>query len=353
MLQVYENKFEFDFDQAMNPIWQSNIMYNESVLMISENGELPHARLLFAPKKILSVKDSNLKVEYTEGEDWFYEDGKLQLTESSKAVSLTIEDLYPKNGDNCVKDKIGGGYINFHEGSYFHNRQLAVTYEHAGNQWEGPKPKFAKKNLPNTLSQLIKGESIKITLFGDSISVGANASGKFNTPPNMPVWGELVVEKLKRAYSSNIIFHNCSLGGQTSEWGREQSNDLVAKDEPDMVIIAFGMNDGTKKLEPSSFKENIECIMKNVRSYNEEVEFILVATMVANPETYFAGLQEEYKEVLHSLTGEGVVLANMTDVHKELLKHKAYRDMTGNNINHPNDFLARCYAQFISGILVE
>ena len=43
----------------------------------------------------------------------------------------------------------------------------------------------------------------------------------------------------------------------------------------------------------------------------------------------------------------------MTGVHKELLNHKSYQDMTGNNINHPNDYLIRWYAQFISGLLVQ
>jgi len=42
----------------------------------------------------------------------------------------------------------------------------------------------------------------------------------------------------------------------------------------------------------------------------------------------------------------------MTSVHGELLRHKAYQDMTGNNINHPNDYLARWYAQVIGALLI-
>ena len=34
-------------------------------------------------------------------------------------------------------------------------------------------------------------------------------------------------------------------------------------------------------------------------------------------------------------------------MHQSILEHKRYRDMTGNNVNHPNDFLARVYAQTI------
>lgn len=43
----------------------------------------------------------------------------------------------------------------------------------------------------------------------------------------------------------------------------------------------------------------------------------------------------------------------MTDMHTHLLRLKRYWDMTGNNINHPNDFLARVYAQVVSQVLVQ
>ena len=43
-----------------------------------------------------------------------------------------------------------------------------------------------------------------------------------------------------------------------------------------------------------------------------------------------------------------VAVANLTQIHKDILATgKKYRDMTGNNINHPNDFIARVYAQVV------
>ena len=42
---------------------------------------------------------------------------------------------------------------------------------------------------------------------------------------------------------------------------------------------------------------------------------------------------------------EGVAVVNMTGMHASLLEKKRYADMTGNNVNHPNDYLARVYAQ--------
>jgi hypothetical protein len=40
-------------------------------------------------------------------------------------------------------------------------------------------------------------------------------------------------------------------------------------------------------------------------------------------------------------------------VHAELLLHKRYIDITGNNVNHPNDFLIRWYFQMVSSLLLE
>ena len=43
----------------------------------------------------------------------------------------------------------------------------------------------------------------------------------------------------------------------------------------------------------------------------------------------------------------------MTSIHSQLLEKKKYLDMTGNNINHINDYLGRWYAQILSALLIE
>lgn len=116
------------------------------------------------------------------------------------------------------------------------------------------------------------------------------------------------------------------------------------------------MNDGVgsdEQYSPALFRANTEAIMNHYRNANNEVEFILVGTTLANPETYFDGKQPLYIDELMDLAqeNEGTAAADMTRVHAELLTHKAFRDMTGNNVNHPNDFLVRWYAQFLAGML--
>lgn len=57
--------------------------------------------------------------------------------------------------------------------------------------------------------------------------------------------------------------------------------------------------------------------------------------------------QEEYSESLKGLEGMGVAIADIQAVQKEIGKRKRYIDITGNWLNHPNDYLARILAQVV------
>ena len=339
-------------DKSMKPFWKGKIIYDESVLMISKNGQPAEASLLFKPKRIISVKNAGQNIEYKEGVDWEYKDGKLKLLPGSEAIFMTDTELYPDSTKKSFP-KQGGGRILFNEGSYFHERQLAVTYKHKKNEWKGIIPKYEGENLPHTIDLLKKKQSAHILLYGDSIAAGANSSSKSKAEPNLPDWGTLIIEKLKRFYNTDIKFTNTAVGGKDSKWGLNNVQKEVVDHNPDLVIIAFGMNDGTGRIPVETFGENISSIIKSVRSKNEKAEFILVSTMLPNPESFFVGKQAEFKYELEKLIAPGIVLVDMTDVHRELLKYKSYQDLTGNNINHPNDFLIRWYAQEIAGVLIR
>jgi lysophospholipase L1-like esterase len=345
----------FDFDEGMKPFWAGNMMYNESVLMIREEDHLPSAPLLFTPVEIISVKSAAMDDTFEEGVDWFLDGCTIRLTENSKAPFMRMQDLYPSE---CTEgfsqpNRNRDGYVLFHEEHYFHDRQLVVTYRHGGNGSDRLIPPYAGHDLPNTVTRLTNGEPVTIALYGDSIAAGANASGLTGAPPFMPAWGDLVAEALRRSHRSAIHFYNPSVGGTSSGWGREHASDLVADKKPELVIIAFGMNDGTGGIPGDEYRGNIQSIMQTVRSENPAAEFILVAPMLANPRSCFYGVQESYKPQLDLLAGSGAVVADMTAIHSELLKRKRYEDMTGNNINHPNDFLIRWYAQVIVSLILK
>lgn len=347
----------YNFDEYMSPFWMSNVMYNESVMIVSDNGNALEINLLFSPRKILSVRSSSLEVEYKEGIDWILENGKLKLTKNSAIPLIDLQELYPATHiEKSSFARVGGGFILSKPGPYFHERQIAVTYIHSNNEWKGYTPEFNKKNLPVTIKKLSEKKPFKLVFYGDSISVGADVSGFAKVPPYMPTWPNLIKIKLEQAYNTAINIKNPSVGGKTSEWGKENVRNLVTNESPDLVVIAFGMGDAHKIINTplDEYKNNIKFIMDDVKSMNPDVEFILVSTMLANPEAAgFAGKQSEYLPVLMSLKSEGVAIADITSVHSELLIYKHYRDISGNNVNHPNDFLARWYAQVISSLLVN
>jgi lysophospholipase L1-like esterase len=345
---------DYVLSDTMIPFWATDTMINESVLMVSNGSASPKAQLLFPAIKILSVKNAALNKTYKEGVDWVYSDNTLSLLPGSSAPSLTTQQMYPtENMKGWTFPKRGGGFVLWQEGHYFHDRQLAVTYTHKKGLWNGPVPEYAGKNLPNTLSKLKAGKPVKIVLYGDSITQGGNASGFTGALPGMPAFGELFVEYLRSVYASSITVDNTAVGGKTSTWGVANVHARVTVKKPDLVVLAFGMNDGTGNLKPDRFLKNIRAMIQDVKIAHPQAEFILVSPTLANPESSFAGQQANYGPKLKTLAGIGVQVVDMAAVHQELLKRKHFRDMTGNNINHPNDFLHRWYAQQIAELLIE
>jgi hypothetical protein len=70
----------------------------------------------------------------------------------------------------------------------------------------------------------------------------------------------------------------------------------------------------------------------------------LVAPSVPNRDcrSVYAG-QDKYIDGLQTLQQDGVTVCNCTAIAQFLLQHKAYIEISGNNLNHPNDFFYEFY----------
>ena len=103
----------------------------------------------------------------------------------------------------------------------------------------------------------------------------------------------------------------------------------------------------------TEYKEKIAEMVNQIHRAEPDCSIVLVATSVPNNETeWFYGNQKQYiaglREMEEDTAYPFVAVADMTTFHLDLLDAgKRFRDMTGNNINHPNDFLVRAYAQII------
>lgn len=339
----------------LQPFWTADTIYDEAIQPLRDGDRMAEGRLLFEAKKILSVKDTYLQKEYKKNRDWTYRDGKIVLTPNSSIPYFTREELMfkEKKEGTSLPSKTDGYHVLFSEQGLLQSRQLAVTYiRKKKSAWQEKTPAFAEKLLPNTLAKLKVAEPLHIVFYGNSIEAGANSSITLNQSPFLPTWPEMVVLGLQAHYSGTITYKNRSKGGMLAKWGLENVAALVSSEKPDLVIIGFGMNDGTSKVKPEVFIEQVQGIMQTVRSVNPSCEFIVIATMLANPDAIHSQVQKEYLQPVLTLETTGVAIADMTSVHEALLQRKAYQDMTGNNINHPNDYLARWYAMVINALLI-
>lgn len=342
----------YTLKELAEPFWQGDRIYAEPVLPLrAKDGEPAAGRLLYEPDGSIEVRNARLDVVYEEGRDWVLREGRLLLFPPGSRVPVTdLAELYPaESREGWVQEREGGGYCLFSEGHFFHDKQIAVSYtcrKDAG----GPAVSVVRDCPSRTARLLAAGEPLDLFVFGDSIAEGANASGMTGAPPYLPTWGEIVARLLGETYGSRIAYRNGSVGGMTSEGGERIVGEALGEAAPDLAVIAFGMNDGTGRMPKETYAAHIAAIMDRIRQANEQAEFILVAPMLANPQTAFNGSQAEYLGELLKLRAAGggsVAVADMTSLHRELLRFKAYADLTGNHVNHPNDFLVRCYAQVL------
>ena len=341
-----------NMDELLQPVWAGEISYQESVLpVMGEGNTIMPIKLLYPIKEVIKVQNAALTITYQENVDYIIDNGELIVLKSGNIPLMLHREYYPGSGDKGFEAR-EGGYVCFSEGSYFHDRQIVVTYTHKA-EYKGYIPEGKAHLLKNVHEKIANKEDINLFVFGDSISVGGNASGFLEVAPYMPTYSELFAEGLERTYDINVNIHNVSVGGKDSYWGRESVETLLNQTtDIDLAIVAFGMNDGG--YSGTVYASNIKYIISKIQEKYMDADVLMVATMLPNYDAVkFYKNQEIFHTYLSELEAEGVALANMTSVHSSLLERKKYGDMTGNNVNHANDYLSRVYAQTLLATMSE
>ena len=342
----------------LEPFWSTTTMHGEGLFFIEPKpGQPAQSQLLFVPEKVLRLKSASGEIDYIEGKDYTVDKANrlIKLLPGSRIPFKKQVDLFPPADSKLPKIGHKRGdpklHLMFGEGHYFHDQQEMVTYTHAAGAWTAYVPAVAEQNLTRTLKKLRGKEPLKLNLLGDSISQGYNASKFVNVAPFQPGYGELVAAGIEKAFGSKVEFKNFAIAGWTTDNGLAKLDGALA-DKPDLIIIAFGMNDSGGK-PPEQYAANTKKFIERIRAVNPDADFILVSSMLPNPEWSAPRLENfpKYREELLKLCGSGVALADVTSVWSELLKSKTFYDVTGNGVNHPNDFGHRLYAQTILGLL--
>lgn len=378
---------QFDLDTYMSPIWSGRVVHNETVMFIGMDDSV---KLLYPADEIISVRSYDLKTEYVKGVDYDYQGGYIYPLEGTKMPVISLEKYY--NGQAfagiTLQTKYNGKPTNTYwgEGTAMTMYQVAVTYKHS-SFWQGYDVECSADKYEGVINKLKNGEDVTIMFYGDSITNGASASEQTGLSPRMPTYPRLITMYLAEKYgytvhyvqtglsgaftppakddvfgtNGTITYVNPSVGGWTCQLGINNYDTYVRpfidKYGCDLFLLAYGMNDnpnGTKT-------ENRLCktIIDKVVEQNSDVNVMLVATMVPNPNAIGwygtqATFEKGFKQLADSYTEKGVptAVACMTSMSLSVLETKRFNDYTGNNINHPNDFMARIYAQVIIETLV-
>ncbi len=345
------------FLPLLEPLWTSTTTREESLFFIQSGDGLPTAHLLFAPMEVFSLQSATGEVNYLEGQDYLVDRQKKTVTlpKGSCIPFKTAAQIRPPEGSPNTIPGAGTPEHRFlwNGGRLYHDLQSKITYSHAPNEWQGFVPAYEGELLPRTIQKLRAKEPLNLVVLGDSISVGMSASSLIGAQPQMPAYSELVRQQLERKCGGPVNLTLVAVGGKTTEWGLKQTTVVVAA-KPDLVIIAFGMND-SGSLTPPAYLVNTSEIIKRIQADLPQAEFVLVGSSLPNPDWQARRNKRllSYESGLKKMSGPGIAFADVTAVWTELLKHKNYLELTGNGINHPNDFGHRLYAQTLVALLTK
>lgn len=334
-----------NLDQYMRPFWKSDTVYNETVLLYSVAGGTANGKLLYTPSKILSVKKFDLGTIYKPGVDYKLTGNVIERVNGSNI---------PFRADTSFDTKKDLAWFNTE------SQWVVVTYIHH-DKWSGVVPTYKGTMVPHTIAKLKAKKSLKIVAYGMSITRGLDVSSYDNVPPYMPTYVDLFTNQLKKAYRYNDIkLYNAGLPGAVVDWGAKYADEYVSVIKPDLVIIDFGMNDFWR-MTPEQFKGYIQTIINKVKKVNPQVEFLLLSNMKFDPDyvldsdktkSWYQANMEGYSKVLQQMEAKGVINLDMTAISDILYHKKKAKDCIANPL-HPNDYLARWYAQGMAQLLIN
>ena len=371
-----------DLNVIMRDVFSGTISYTETVMFI-DKGEVKS--LLFPIQSIENVTTYDGKTTYEEGKDYVIEDGKLKVTENSSIRCITSAVYYNYAGSLIHKN---GKPLYWGE-SQMKQWQVCVTYTHEDN-WDGYLQDARLDVYKDFVKKLVDGEDVTVFFYGDSITWGACSTYAENAQPRQGAYPMLFVQTLADLFGytvkyvntglaasmachpvpttdyvagtrGTITYVNTAIGGWTSADGITYFDTFVAdqveKYGCDLFVLAFGMNDGG--VPATTTKANDKTIIDKLYAINPDVSVMIVSTMTPHSGTDWDSnnTKGQEKQLLllardYRAEGKAVAVACMNSVSKEVQKHKTFNDYAGNNINHPNDWFYRVYAQTLLQTLI-
>lgn len=191
------------------------------------------------------------------------------------------------------------------------------------------------QRLPATRAKLAAGGPLTIVAFGDSITNGGETSA-----PELIFWRRWVADLSAKYPSAKISAINGATGGDSTTQGLKRLQEKVIAARPDLVLIAFGMNDHNRRGVPlADFERQLREMIARVRAATT-AEIIVLSAFPPNPR-WMHGSQRmaEYAAATARVAAETrCAYADVFTNWQTMIARKRPEDLLANNINHPNDF---------------
>ena len=380
--QIGLNVKDEDMVEAMQNIFGGTTSVKETVMFL-DKGEVKS--LLYPIKSIVSVTSYDGKKVYEEGKDYVVEDGKLKITADSSIKVITSDKYYNHAGSIIQMN----GKPMFWGESQVKAWQVSVTYEHDA-AWEGYVQENQLEIYQNFVKKLIAGEDVTVFFYGDSITWGACSTFAEGVQPKQGAYSMLFTEALADLFGykvkyintglsasmpchpipateygtgdrGTITYVNTAIGGWNSNDGVTNFDKFVKQQVEkygcDLFVIGYGMNDGG--FAASTTKTNIKKMIDGMYEIKPEVSVMIVSTMTPHSGSNwdFDSIKQQERQ-LESLAKQlrkddkAVAVACVHSVSVAIQEHKTFNDYSGNNINHPNDWFYRVYAQTLLQTLI-
>lgn len=192
-----------------------------------------------------------------------------------------------------------------------------------------PEPAAASQTAPEPVP-----DGPVIVAFGDSLTEG------YGLPRNESYPARLQQELIERGYDYRVV--NEGVSGDTTSGGLTRI-DIALAEDPEIVILALGANDGLRGLAVDRMEANLRAMIERIQASGAKV---LLAGMRAPP-NMGPEYEQSFREVFPRLakeTGAALMPFLLVDVAAE-------RDLNQDDEIHPNAAGARIVAKNVADAL--
>jgi lysophospholipase L1-like esterase len=202
-------------------------------------------------------------------------------------------------------------------------------------------------HLARTRAKLAAGGPFTLIAFGDSITHGGEASA-----PELIFWQRWAADLRKKYPQARIAAINGATGGDPTTRGLQRLQAKVLDAQPDLVLVAFGMNDHNRRGVPlPDFERQLQEIVARIRA-GTTAEIVLLSTFPPNPQWIHSSqrMADYAAATARVAAATGCAYADVFGNWQALAARKRPEDLLANHINHPNDFGHWIYYRVLSAL---